>query len=131
VALGWMGSCSPLTPAHLGHRKDEHGLRKLRTAPRDVLQEVTDRVTTALHRHSPGACHPGSQEVRASLWIWWLDRAQDTCLLGPSFQQPVGKEGAGGHWWLWRHASDNEEWALPSSPLPLPVMIRASLWPII
>ena len=53
------------------------------------------------------------------------------CLLGPSFQKPVGKEGAGGHWWLSRHAADNEEWALPSSPLPLPVMIRASLWPII
>lgn len=68
-----MGSCSPLTPAHLGHQKDEHGLRKLRTAPRDVLQEVTDRVTTALHGHSPGACHPGPQEVRASLGIWWLD----------------------------------------------------------
>ena len=60
------------------HWKDEHGLGKLRTAPRDVLQEVTGRVTTALHRHSPGACHPRPQEVRASLWIWWLERAQDT-----------------------------------------------------
>ena len=30
-------------------------------------------MTTAIHGHSPGACQPGPQEVRASLWIWWLD----------------------------------------------------------
>lgn len=72
-----MGSWCPLTPAHQGHRKDEHSLRKLRTSPRDMLQEVTGRVTAALHGQSPRACHPGPQEVGASLQIWGLDQGSE------------------------------------------------------
>ena len=74
-----------------GHQKDEHGLRKLRKAPHDVMQ-VTSGVTTALHRLGPQACHlqaPGSKGFSRDLMA--RPGLRTLSLLDQSFQKTRGQ----------------------------------------